>query len=92
LIAPRYERIVKRWISVNLRQNEYDALVCFVYNPMRSFVPVATMINNGETDRAMMEIMSRVPASGVNRNGLIARRTKEVTLFVDGVYADVTEA
>jgi GH24 family phage-related lysozyme (muramidase) len=92
LIAPSYERLVKKYIKVNLRVHEYDALVCFVYNPGGRFPPVANMINDGKVDEAMAIIRSRVPSSGVNRNGLIARRNKETNLFVNGVYADVNEA
>jgi GH24 family phage-related lysozyme (muramidase) len=94
LIAPSYEQIVKKWIKVPLKQNEYDALVCFVYNPTRSFVPVANFINNGNIPGAMAEIKSRNPYSPGHTNyiGLENRRNKEVGLFENGVYTDVTEA
>jgi len=93
LIAPHYEGIVKRNISVPLAQHEYDALVCFAYNPGASIVPVTKRIAEGRMEEAMSIIMSRVPSpSNVNYNGLLTRRRKEVDLFKSGVYANVTEA
>jgi len=51
LIVPRYEAIVKRNIHVPLQQYEFDASVCFVYNPGASFVPIAHEINAGHTNQ-----------------------------------------
>jgi len=87
IISPQYERIVKKWITIELLQSEYDALVCFTYNPGASIVPVAKAINEGAVSRAMDIIKSRVPIEGdVNHRGLVRRREKEIILYTTGHY------
>lgn len=88
LIAPHYERFVKKWVKIDLLQSEYDALVCFTYNPGASIVPVTRAINEGEVAKAMSIIRSRVPPKGAdNYAGLVKRREREVALYTTGQYA-----
>jgi Putative peptidoglycan binding domain len=86
VIAPHYETIVKRNIHVDLTQYQYDALVCFTYNPGATIVPVTKLIDKGEFAKAMEIVKSRAPESGVNAKGLKSRRADEVNLFLYGKY------
>ncbi|MCL2590677.1 MAG: hypothetical protein FWD67_07335 [Betaproteobacteria bacterium] len=102
IIAPHYEGIVKRNTKeIPLEQHEYDALVCFTYNPSDEIRSVTNLIKTGKNDNnqtkideAMDGIMSRNPFSPSSDlyNGINNRRSKEVYLFKFGVYTDVTEA
>jgi len=90
LIVPHYEEIVRRNITVPLKQHEFDALVSFAYNPIDKVTPVTNNINEGKIDEAMKIILSRVPASTRNSyTSFITRRKKEIDLFKNGVYAGV---
>jgi GH24 family phage-related lysozyme (muramidase) len=86
IIAPKYEGIVKKWVKI-LLQHEYDALVCFTYNPRSSIVPVTSEINAGEVAKAMAIIKSRVPPPGdATYAGLVKRREREIALYTTGSY------
>jgi GH24 family phage-related lysozyme (muramidase) len=86
LIVPHYEPIVRRRITVNLTQYQFDALVSFVYNPGGSFLPVAQAINQGDLIRAMGIVKTRNTTGGKVDKGLINRRAKEINLFEHGIY------
>lgn len=86
LITPRYEAIVKRHITIDLFQFEYDALVSFVYNPGDSFIPIAHDINTGYVARAMKTIRSRIGRVKSLQAGLLQRRNNEIALFMYGKY------
>jgi GH24 family phage-related lysozyme (muramidase) len=81
-----YEAIVRRLITVDLFQFEYDALVSFAYNPGASVAPVARHINAGEPEKAMKIIQSRVSSGGRILPGLINRRKAEIALYTRGIY------
>jgi GH24 family phage-related lysozyme (muramidase) len=87
LIIPReYERLPKTYVKVAQKQNEYDALVCFAYNPGGKYPPVASLINAGKITEAMALIKSRNKAGGQVIKGLTNRRNYEVNLYLNGAY------
>jgi len=83
-IVPSYENIVRRNITVDLLQYEFDALVSFAYNPGGKFKNVAAQINQGNIVEAMKTIKSVVTSKGVVMKGLVNRREKEVSLYLYG--------
>ncbi len=85
LIIPRYEKIVRGRLSVDLYQHQFDALVSFAYNPGPRFGEVAGLINRGETGKAMQVIKSVNKSGGKELPGLNRRRQLEVALYL---YAD----
>ena len=86
LIVPHYEGIVIRNIHVPLKQYEFDALVCFVYNPGGSFVPIAHTINAGHMEQAVELMRRRVITGGKTSKGLERRRQRETWLLQTGHY------
>ncbi len=88
-IAPRYEAIVKRHITIDLFQFEYDALVSFVYNPCASFVPIARDINAGYAAKAMKTVRIRIGLIKSLQAGLQKRRDDEIALFMYGKYGQL---
>ncbi|EKK3981388.1 peptidoglycan-binding protein [Cronobacter sakazakii] len=86
LTVPAYIRAVRRRITVPLRQYEFDALVCFAYNPGSFLDKVCNFINNGQVSDAMT-LISKIVYSGTERQkGLVDRRHDEVNLFLNGQY------
>jgi hypothetical protein len=85
-IVPHYEAIVRRNVRVELQQHEFDALVCFVYNPGGSFLPVARCINRHELVQAAEIMRARVLTGGRKSKGLAARRRRETRLLLEGLY------
>jgi peptidoglycan hydrolase-like protein with peptidoglycan-binding domain len=85
-IAPQYERLVKKYIRVDLKQYEFDALVSFAYNPATKFVPVCNNINDGKVEDAMKLIKSVVYSGAKLEKSLQRRRDAEVPLYVYGTY------
>ena len=86
IVMPKYEDTVKRLITIDLFQFEYDALVSIAYNPGGSLVLSAQHINSGEPEKAMKIIASRIHSGGKALPGLLSRRKKEVALYTQGVY------
>nr|WP_291492906.1 peptidoglycan-binding protein [Acetobacter sp.] len=84
--AVSYEAIIKRHIKIALRQNEFDSLVSFVYNPAGIFSPVADKINSGNSIAAMQIIHSRLGKNKKNIKGLLRRRQGEIQLYLNGEY------
>lgn len=85
-IIPGYEYYIKKYVTVKLLQNEYDALTSFCYNPGKSVVSVMKAINAGKIDLAMNDIKSRVYSDGKSLPGLVTRRDKEVKLYREAAY------
>lgn len=86
LIVPHYEHIVSRNIHVPLSQSQFDALVCFVYNPGGRFTPIAKSINDGKIQQAVSLMKTRVLTGGKTNQGLVRRRARETTLLLTGHY------
>ncbi|PYD50254.1 hypothetical protein CFR79_10625 [Komagataeibacter saccharivorans] len=83
---PSYEAIVRRGTHVYLTQNEFDALVSFVYNPGRGWPGVRAAINSGDKRKAVMIIEEQVRSKGKVLRGLVKRRHDEAMLLLEGRY------
>lgn len=86
LTVKDYEGIVKTLVKVPLRQNEYDALVSFAYNPGGRFRSVANLINNGKVLDAVIKISGATTSGGKVLMGLVYRRSHEIDLYLNGNY------
>ncbi len=78
------ESELHRLIITGITQNEFDALVCFVYNIGAGAFANSTMlqkINSANYGEASKEFDRWVYDNGKKLNGLIARRNKEEALF-----------
>ena len=83
---PNYEAIVRRGSHVYLTQNEFDALVSFVYNPGRGWPGVRAAINSGDKRKAVKIIEKQVRSKGKVLRGLVKRRHDEAMLLLEGRY------
>ncbi|MBI3561642.1 MAG: peptidoglycan-binding protein [Gammaproteobacteria bacterium] len=86
LIVPAYEKIVQGAIVIPLTQNQFDALVCFAYNPGGEFNIVARYINHDKTGDGMTVIKNAVLSDGKVMKGLVNRRNDEIRLYLYGKY------
>lgn len=88
-------------VKVPLNQNQYDALISFVFNTGHVGYDMADFINNGDFDSAANEFMKFVYYSERKNgkktgkklvsNGLYARRKNEMNIFRFGQYpSDLT--
>ena len=91
-IAPRYEAMVRRGITTDLLQHEFDALVSFAYNPGRKFSTVARLINQGKTAEAVRTIKKVIKSGGSVNKGLVNRREREVVLYLYNNYGKLRTA
>lgn len=81
----RFEDGVSKLVTVKLTDNEFSALVCFVYNVGLGAFKSSTMLkllNAGEKEDASNEFNRWNKASGKVVAGLTARRLAEKTLFL----------
>ncbi len=85
-VVPAYERIVNRHNRMSLAQHEFDALVCFAYNPGGSFIPIAHAINTRHLELAAGLMRMRVFSGGKKLAALVYRRERETGLLLKGVY------
>ena len=80
----RFERAVERFISVPLRQCEFDALISATYNLGPGWLQrsqVRQKINRGDKKGAMESLLKYNKGGGVVLRGLDRRRKDEVALF-----------
>ena len=78
------EKTISELVTVTLNQNQYDALVCLIYNIGRSAFTGSTMrklLNKGDLQKAAMEFPKWNKVKKVVNEGLTKRRLKEQTLF-----------
>ena len=81
------EAELNKLIYVQLRQNEFDALVSLVYNIGINAFKHSTMlkyIENSNFDKAANEFERWVYADGRKLQGLVNRRAAEKELFIGG--------
>ena len=79
-----YEGYVKDSVTVDLDQNQFDALVSWVFNLGPSNLKASTMLkvlNNKEFEEVPSQIKRWNKAGGKVLQGLIRRREAEVLLF-----------
>jgi GH24 family phage-related lysozyme (muramidase) len=78
------ERAVSNFISCPLRQNQFDALVCFAFNLGSGALQRSTLrrvINRGDEDAVADQWMRFVWAGGKKLPGLVRRREAELALY-----------
>ena len=85
-IVGHYEAIVNRNIHIQLKQYEFDALVCFAYNPGGSFTSVARKVDADDMEAAAAIMKKRVISGGKAMKGLVNRRGKETNLLLHATY------
>lgn len=80
----RFERGVSRYITVPLKQCEFDALVSFSFNLGLGVLQRSTVrsaINRGDKEAAIESLLKYCKAGGKVLKGLENRRKDEATLF-----------
>ena len=83
----RFELSVMRLITASLNQNQFDALVSFVYNLGGGALQRSTLrskLNRGDYADAADEFLKWVRAGGKMSRGLWRRREAERALFLAG--------
>ena len=81
----RFERAVLRFISVPLKQHEFDAVISATYNLGPGWLQrsqVRQKINRGDKKGAMENLLKFNKGGGVVLRGLDNRRKDEVALFL----------
>jgi lysozyme len=81
----RFERAVLRFISVPLKQSEFDALISATYNLGPGWLQrsqVRQKINRGDKKGAMESLLKYNKGGGVVLKGLDRRRKDEEALFM----------
>ena len=76
---------VDRLVKVPLTQNQFDALVSFVFNIGDGAFAASTLLrylNKGRYQEAAVEFMRWIHAGGKRLDGLIRRRRAEQELFL----------
>ena len=81
-----YEGYINKYVQVPLTQNQFDALVSWVYNLGVGNLRSSTMLrvlNEGKYSEVSYQIKRRNKAGGKVLRGLIRRREAEADLFDD---------
>lgn len=79
------ENTVNNLVTVPLNQNQFDALVSFVFNLGHGNFVSSTLLrklNAGDYDAAALEFPRWVYAKGEKINGLVTRREQEKSIFL----------
>lgn len=85
LILPKFEKEVNALVKVKLTQGQFDALMSFAFNFGAAQLGKSTLLrklNAGDYAGAAEEFPRWKFASGVESDGLIARRAREKALFL----------
>ena len=80
----RAEQAIKNLVKIELSQNQFDALVSFIYNVgSKAFEKskLLRFLNENKRELAAGEFSRWVFAGGVVQNGLVKRRNAEEILF-----------
>jgi hypothetical protein len=85
-VVKPYVQIVRKKITVSLKQHEFDALVSFAYNPAGRWQSVSSFINHGQINSAMDKISKGNTSAGVVMRGLTIRRADEINLYKNASY------
>lgn len=80
LILPKFEKIVNKKVTVDLTQNQFDAIVSHTYNTGGSNT-LFKLINEGKSVKSWWTT-KYITANGKELKGLINRRAAEYKLFV----------
>ena len=85
----QYEAAVESLVKVELNDNQFAALVSFVYNiPLVSFKKSKLLkkLNAGNYDAVPTKLMKWTKAGGKKIQGLVNRRQAEGYLWMEGAY------
>lgn len=80
----QYEDAINRLVTVDLTQNQFDALVSFVYNVGPATFAKSTLLkklNAGQYDAVPAELMKWTRGGGKELPGLVRRRRAETALW-----------
>ena len=80
-----YEAAVTRYVTVEMTQNQFDALVDFAYNAGAQNLRTSTLLrllNAGDADGAANQFGRWVNGGGKRLPGLVKRRALEHVLFM----------
>ena len=81
---PEYEGYINDKVTVELNQDQFDAMVCWVYNLGSGNLSSSTLLkvlNDGDYDGVPEQMKRWNKAGGKVLNGLIKRRDSEAKLF-----------
>ena len=87
-----YENYVNEYVNVALSQNQFDALVSWVYNLGPANLTASTMLkvlNSGEYEDVPAQMKRWNKAGGKVLEGLIRRREAEACLFVGKEWFEI---
>ena len=87
-----YEGYINNMVELGLEQNQFDALVAWVYNLGPTNLRESTLLkvlNQGLFDEVPFEIKRWNKAGGQVLNGLVRRREAEALLFQGKAWEDV---
>ena len=85
----QYEAAIENNVKVKLTDNQFSALVSFVYNiPLASFKKSKLLkkLNAGNYDAVPTELMKWTKAGGKKIQGLVNRRRAEGYLWMEGAF------
>lgn len=80
------EEAVNNYVKTTINQNQFDALVCLVFNIGATNFKASTMLkllNDGSLDKVPAQFMRWVFAGNVRLKGLENRRFAEINLWND---------
>ena len=75
------ENIIRRNVTVQLTQNQFDALVSFLFTSGRFFPDLLTKLNAGDFEGVPAEMKRIIYSNGKIAPGLVTRREEETRLF-----------
>jgi len=87
-----FEEYINDYVTVNLSQNQFDALVSWVYNLGPANLKASTMLkvlNSGDYEGVPAQIKRWNKAGGKVLQGLIRRREAEALLFIGRDWNEV---
>ena len=87
-----YESYINKYVTVALSQNQFDALVSWVYNLGPANLSASTMLkvlNSGEYEDVPVQMKRWNKAGGKVLEGLIRRREAEACLFVGKEWFEI---
>lgn len=84
-IVKKYEFAIDNAITFALKQNQFDALISFVYNIGQGAFNTSTLrnkLNQGKIAAAADELLKWTKVNGTSCAGLVRRRNAERALFL----------
>ena len=87
-----YESYIDKYVTVALNQNQFDALVSWVYNLGPANLSASTMLkvlNSGEYEDVPAQMKRWNKAGGKVLEGLIRRREAEACLFIGKEWFEI---